>query len=230
MALDASADFRPLALRALEELHRAGHVATDLHSSITSAAKSGDVLEALVTYLNELRTWNTRVNLTAARTAQEAVDLTLADALVLATHGANEAANEEPWTWVDVGAGAGAPGLILSLLRPPWSVTLVEPRNKRVAFLRSTIGRLNSRAAVRRLRSDELGEKQWDVAVSRATLNPEAWLGEGTRLARHAVWVLLAHGEPPARSGWRIVRDVSYRWPLTGADRRAVCFSPEPSL
>lgn len=229
MALDAAADFRPLALRAFEELHRAGHVATDLQSSIACAQEGGNILEALVTYLNELRTWNTRVNLTAARTAEEAVDLTLADALVLATHGANEAANEEPWTWVDVGAGAGAPGLILALLRRAWTVTLVEPRDKRVAFLRSIIGRLNSGATVRRLRSDELAEKQWDVAVSRATLNPEAWLDEGTRLARRAVWVLLAHGEVPARSGWCVARDVSYRWPLTGADRRAVCFYPEPS-
>src|SRR5262245_27869803 len=78
--------------------------------------------------------WNARVDLTAARGPDELVDLMLADALVLAAHvppGARV---------VDVGAGAGAPGLGLAVARPDLRVTLVEPLQKRVAFLRTVLG------------------------------------------------------------------------------------------
>jgi len=220
--------FRPLVVRALEALGNAGHVASDIKSTIASGEENGQIIESIVTYLDELRTWNARVDLTAARSAEEAVDLTLADAVVLATHGESAAgARHDPFRWVDVGAGAGAPGLILAMLRPNWSMTLVEPRSKRVAFLRSVIGRLNVPAELRRARSDDLDDKQWDVAISRATLGPTEWLDEGVRLARHAVWVLLAKGDAPVRAGWRADRNISYRWPLTAVERRAICFVPQ---
>ena len=46
---------------------------------------------------------------------------------------------------VDVGTGAGAPGLALALLRPDLRVTLVEPLGKRAAFLRTVLGAVGPR-------------------------------------------------------------------------------------
>jgi 16S rRNA (guanine527-N7)-methyltransferase len=173
--------------------------------------------------LSLLVTWNQKMDLTAARNDDELVDLMLADAILLAREEPAKSAH-----WGDIGSGAGAPGLPLALLLPDARVTLVEPRDKRVAFLRTAIGSLGRPTIdVVRKRSDELLDRTFEIAVARATLPPAEWLAEGARLATRAVWVLLATGEPPSRAGWRIDRDLSYVWPLTGVQRRSVRFVPE---
>ncbi|HWO08372.1 MAG TPA: RsmG family class I SAM-dependent methyltransferase, partial [Polyangiaceae bacterium] len=104
-------------------------------------------LERLGRLLDRVVTWNARMDLTAARDERELVDLFLADALVLAAEGARGGGSAQPW--VDVGSGAGAPGLALALLWPVPALTLVEPRQKRVAFLRSAAGSFGETAGVR---------------------------------------------------------------------------------
>ena len=184
----------------------------------SGAAASGDqqtaAIDQLAVYLDELVVWNQRTDLTAARSAEELVDLTLADAAMLAAH------TQPTERWVDAGSGAGAPAIPLALLTGV-DLTLVEPNGKRVAFLRSAIGRLGlQRVRVERGRSDALDSWGWDVAVSRATFSAEDWLIEGARLAKQQVWVLLARGNAPALEGWRAVEDLTYSWPLSGAERR----------
>lgn len=174
-------------------------------------------------WIDLVRTWNAKIDLTAARTEQELVDLLLADAAMLA------ARLPEGARLVDVGTGAGAPGLGVALLRPDVHATLVEPLQKRVAFLRTAQGALALKnISVLRARGEELATKgtTFDVAVSRATLSPEDWLALGRQLAP-SVWVLLARGEAPAGA---IDEDVRYEWPLTRAERRAVRYgrAPEP--
>ena len=185
-------------------------------------------LERLGALLDRVVTWNARMDLTAARDERELVDLYLCDALVL---GVESARGDGPGTcrWVDVGSGAGAPGLALALLRPGLAMTLVEPRQKRVAFLRSAAGSLDQAAGVRVVegRSERVAAAAHDVAVSRATFSPEEWLAEGARLAVREVWVLLARADPPALPGWRAIRQVDYDWPLTGVAHRAIAFAPE---
>jgi 16S rRNA (guanine527-N7)-methyltransferase len=165
--------------------------------------------------------WNQRMDLTAARSADELVDLLIADAAVLASHAGAGAEH-----WVDVGSGAGAPGLAIAVLAPELQLTLVEPKAKRVAFLRAVLvelGRPDVR--VERARSEALATRSFDVAVSRATLPPAQWVAEGARLSRHRVWVLLAQAEPPPPpAGFRSLSDQRYQWPLGGAARRVVCF------
>jgi 16S rRNA (guanine(527)-N(7))-methyltransferase RsmG len=85
---------------------------------------------ALGRYLDLLAAWNTRVNLTAARSAEQRVALLVAEA-------APAAPLLEPASrLIDVGSGNGSPGLVLALLRPDLAVTLLEPRLKRWAFLK----------------------------------------------------------------------------------------------
>jgi len=178
----------------------------------------------LLTLCNLVVEWNRRIDLTAARDSEELVDLMVADAAVLARTRPPDAER-----WVDVGSGAGAPGLALCLLAPQLCMTLVEPRDKRVAFLRTALGTLDlSDVVVERRRSSELPTASADVAVSRATLPPQEWLPEGARLATRAVWVLLAREAPPSLEGWRVDHDEAYRLPLTGAERRVVRFVPAP--
>lgn len=186
----------------------------------------GERAPLLARYAALVDEWNARIDLTAARSRDELVDLLFADALVLAAKlpaGARV---------VDVGSGAGAPGLSLALARPDLELTLVEPLQKRVAFLRTAIGALVPKEARRprvlRSRGEAVarGGERFEVAISRATLPPPAWLALGAELAEKAVWVLLAREEPPSHAGWAIEEDLRYAWPLTGAARRAVKFVP----
>lgn len=184
-------------------------------------------------YLAHLTTWGARMDLTAARSADELVDLSLADAVVLAREELGPRAGEAA-SWVDVGSGGGAPGLPLFLsleaAGPNYRGTLVEPRSKRVAFLRSAVGELGlGNVDVVRSRSDVLPAQSFDRAVARATLPPPEWLVEGARLAKEAVWVLVAREQPPSHPGWSIDLDVSYCWPLTGVQRRALRYVPDPA-
>jgi 16S rRNA (guanine527-N7)-methyltransferase len=177
---------------------------------------------ALLTWLQGIVEWNARIDLTAARTDDELIDLMVADALLLSRH-IPEAARV-----VDVGSGAGAPGLALAILRPDIDMTLVEPLDKRVAFLRRSIGALGRTERlpiVVRGRGDALvaQRRKFEVAVSRATLPPPEWLNLGSKLAPEgAVWVLLAQGEAPVLEGWRVEADLRYSWPLAGVSRRAL--------
>ena len=184
---------------------------------LPSLEAKSDELAAL---FDQVVRWNRRMDLTAARSPAELIDLYLADAAVLAMFASET-------DWVDVGCGGGAPGVVLAVLCPQLSLTLVEPRAKRVAFLRNALGTLDiDSARVLRGRSENLDAGSFDTAISRATLPPERWLSEGTRLARREVWVLLARDAAPALPQWRIDREVSYRWPLTSVRRRAVRYVP----
>ena len=189
---------------------------------VTDAARA-----ALVEWLEGIAHFNAKIDLTAARSDDELIDLMIADALVLAKRLPSGA------RFVDVGTGAGAPGLGLAIVRADLDATLVEPLDKRVAFLRRTIGaiasHLGARVRVVRGRGEDLvaQARTFDVALSRATLQPPEWLALGAKLSpRGEVWCLLAQGDPPSVPGFRATDDVRYDWPLTSASRRAIRFVP----
>jgi 16S rRNA (guanine527-N7)-methyltransferase len=170
-------------------------------------------------WLDLLREWNKRMDLTAARNDDELFDLMLADALALAPHMPADA------RVVDIGCGAGAPGLALALVRPDLRVTLVEPLTKRVAFLRTVLGTLGRTDIVLVKEKGEATAARssgaWDVALSRATLAPDQWIPLGLRLAPIA-WALLAREDAPEFVNAKHADELSYVWPLTHASRRAV--------
>jgi 16S rRNA (guanine527-N7)-methyltransferase len=193
----------------------------------------------VASWVEAVAAWNRQMDLTAARDDRELVDLMVADAALLA--GAiNHSPGADRHRVVDVGAGAGAPGLPLALLRTDLAVTLVEPKQKRAALLRMTLGRLGCQPprpgglapegspSVQVLQTrGEAVEERFDIALSRATLSPKAWLALGVRLAPAGeVWVLLAREPAPAQDGWRKVEELRYRWPLTAAERRVACYRP----
>src|SRR5262249_13196661 len=87
---------------------------------------------------------------------------------------------------VDVGSGGGLPALPLALLRPGLDLVLCEPIAKKVSFLRTAVRalELGERVQVEQRRAEELvaGPQRFDVAMSRATFEPEAWLALGRQL------------------------------------------------
>lgn len=182
---------------------------------------------ALRVWLDLLRQWNARMDLTAARTDDELFDLMVADAAVLGRREPSMLIPEGARV-VDVGSGAGAPGLALALLRPDLRITLVEPLAKRVSFLRTVLGTLaRADVVLARERAEHTAKRSpggWDVSLARATLPAPQWVPLGLELAP-TTWALLAREEPPVVERARIDEDVAYAWPLTGASRRAVRYA-----
>ncbi len=191
----------------------------DRAGSMLGATLEGRSRADALAWLALLQNWNARIDLTAARSDEELVDLMLADALVLGGK------IPEGARVVDVGTGAGAPGLALALMRPDLRVTLVEPNGKRASFLRTVIGSVGrADVAILRTRAQTLGgQPAWDVALSRATLPPAEWLELATKLAvpGGSAWLLLAKEAAPDAEGARLAETIPYQWPLTGADRVA---------
>jgi 16S rRNA (guanine527-N7)-methyltransferase len=86
-------------------------------------------------YFDELCKWNRRMNLVAMAPAAEIIDKHFLDSLTLLPLLRRQPAAE----LLDVGTGAGFPGMVLKAAIPELRVTLVEPRQKRAAFLRHVI-------------------------------------------------------------------------------------------
>lgn len=178
------------------------------------------VLARLELYLKEVTRWGEKVDLVAPRSLEELLDLSLSDALILARAGVT------PGHIIDVGSGGGAPGVPLAILLDSeaggFRFTFVEPRDKRVAFLRSIVAQLGfGSAEVLRARSDALPNDCADVSLARATLPPAEWVREGLRLAP-VTWLFLAREAPPVGLDAALDHDETYSWPSTGKERRLV--------
>jgi len=191
-------------------------------AAATGLSLSAEAESAVSRWLDTLATWNARMDLTAARTSDDAAELMLADAFVLASHVPGGV------SLVDVGTGAGAPGLALALARPDLRVTLVEPLGKRVSFLRTVIGTLRRTDVVLVPQRGEDVSSLFDVAVSRATLDPADWLALAARLVSPggSAWALVASRDavpaPPASMVADVV--VNYDLPFSKKSRVAACF------
>ena len=95
-------------------------------------AESG-LPEKLHIYLNLLKEWNSRMDLTAVLEDEETVDRHFIDSLtVLRTDLIPKNSK-----LIDIGTGAGFPGLVLAMARPDLKVTLLDSQQKRLTFLRT---------------------------------------------------------------------------------------------
>jgi 16S rRNA (guanine527-N7)-methyltransferase len=127
--------------------------------------------EQLLAQLELLERWNRTHNLVGPGSPAEWLERHTLDSLAAARF-------LPPGKGFDVGSGAGFPGVPLAIARPDCQLALVEPRDKRAAFLSNTVAALSLRnATVVREHleaSDEPGDAQF--AVSRATLPLPVWL------------------------------------------------------
>lgn len=142
----------------------------DTSRLIEKAARYGidaaPVADALDRYAELLVEYNRKVNLTAITEPEGIEDRHFIDSLLLA------AQPEVRGRVVDVGTGAGFPGIVLKLFRPEIELTLMEPTGKRVDFLKYACAELGIEAEFAKERAEEAARKRWretfDTAVARA--------------------------------------------------------------
>jgi 16S rRNA (guanine527-N7)-methyltransferase len=103
-------------------------------------------------YLEELRRWDRVARLTGYRTEAERIGHLIIDSLRLLSILPAAAS-----PLLDLGSGAGVPGLVLKLARPDWAVTLVEANRRRANFLRHVVRQLGlERIVVAHARAEAL--------------------------------------------------------------------------
>ncbi len=122
-------------------------------------------------YMNILIEWNKKINLTAITEPKEVILKHFVDCLAIAKY------IDKNKTIIDVGTGAGFPGIPLKIYRKDLEITLVDSLNKRINFLNEVINQLNLKE-IKAIhgRAEELGKnkkyrEQFDVATSRAVAN-----------------------------------------------------------
>ena len=186
-------------------------------------------VERLLVYLAELMKWSRRVNLIARDTPEtQVVETHFLDSLTLLPFldGAGEV------HLLDVGSGAGFPGLALACVRPDARFTLCEPRQKRVSFLRHvvrTLGLANVEVVAERVEAhlaDWPG--RFTHITSRAVAEPAAFLPLVRPLVTPATRVLLMLARAEGLAG--IDRLVSGPWRVDAERRFVLPFSGAPRL
>src|SRR6266446_702345 len=132
-------------------------------------ARLATVVEQFLRYRQELLDWNTRINLTAITDPEEVLLKHFLDSLSLLI------VYDRPGTrLLDIGAGAGFPGLPLKIVRPAWQVVLLEATAKKVTFLQHMIETLQLEDIIAvHGRAEEFPHKQeyrgaFDLVTARA--------------------------------------------------------------
>ena len=136
---------------------------------------AAELLEDLSVYLELLLKWNERTNLTSIRHPEQIVRRHFGESLFAAAHLPNGG------SLLDLGSGAGFPGIPIQLVYPKLRVTLAESQNKKVAFLREVIRTLALETEVWAGRIEQMSPaRTFNLVSLRAVDNPELAL----RLAR----------------------------------------------
>lgn len=143
-----------------------------LSLTVTSTAR-----QLLERYADRLLVWNRKVNLTAITAPAELAEKHLVDSLVLLPF------VEGARTLLDVGSGAGLPGIPLACARPDLSVTCCDSVSKKIAFVKAVSAELDLdvRGVVARAEGHPELEHlpRADAVVSRALADPELWVPLG---------------------------------------------------
>jgi len=157
--------------------------ADQLNSGLTALGLTLDqeTQQRLLDYIALIEKWNRVYNLTAIREPEKMVSHHLLDSLAVAPH-------LRVKRLLDVGSGAGLPGIPIALANPDTHVTLLDSNHKKAAFLNQAVMELklkNAEVCSERVESWQ-AQNRFDVIISRAFSD----MGEFVRLTGH----LLAPG------------------------------------
>jgi 16S rRNA (guanine527-N7)-methyltransferase len=197
----------------------------------TSSAEIGvslrsEQLGQFMTYLDQLQIWNRSVNLTAITVDDEIIIKHFVDSLA----GLRAETIRGHARVLDIGTGAGFPGIPLRIAREDLNVTLIEPGQKKVSFLHFIVGLLRLErveifhGTLERFLAENITGQAFDYITTRA-LKYDALLREGSRLlaAGGRAILYLSHPIDKLELGgrWSIVNQYEFHLPR-GFGRRVV--------
>ena len=140
-------------------------------SKILGVRFSVEQIEQFYKYMNLLIEWDEKMNLTAITEPKEIILKHFIDSITILKY------IDDNSKLVDVGTGAGFPGVPLSIMNPTLKITLVDSLNKRLIFLQEVVKELNLKnIEIVHARAEEFGQnknyrEKFDIATSRAVAN-----------------------------------------------------------
>ena len=199
-----------------------GHGLAQLGLKLAPAA-----CEKLLLYIDLLQKWNRVYNLTAVREPDRMLSQHLLDCLAIVPHLAGA-------SLLDVGSGAGLPGIPVAIALPRLAVTLLEANHKKAAFLRQASIELHlDNVAVVGERAEAWQTAQrFDMVVSRALADLAEFIRlagrfvapGGSLAAMKGVYPYEELAQLPA--GWRLEQAVSLEVPGLRAQRHYLRLAP----
>jgi 16S rRNA (guanine527-N7)-methyltransferase len=186
--------------------------------------------ERLLEYLRQLLKWNKTYNLTAIRDPELALVQHVFDSLAIIKPLNNfiQQRDQDKNAVLDVGSGAGLPGVIIATMMPKVIVTCVDTVEKKIAFVRQVSGvlALNNVKAIHQ-RVELMQDEKFDVVTSRAfaTLQDFATLA-GERVEKNGI-LLAMKGKIPhdeietleEKTEWRVDGIEALKVPQLSAQR-----------
>ena len=182
----------------------------------------------LVAYSEVLDRWSRVQRLVGWKKASLFASEGLADAWALC-----EVLDARPTDWIlDLGSGAGLPGLVLAIARPTREVHLVEPRRKRVSFLREVRRELGlNQVTVHHGREEDIRadfeDRAGPLLFARAFRPPEGILACASSWRASACVLSLGGDRAVDTDGWIPVHEVEGR-PLGRKVHRVLVPAPDP--
>lgn len=184
-------------------------------------------------YYEELVAWNQKFNLTAITGYEQVQIRHFLDSLsCLMAPEVRSAIGRPGCRTIDVGTGAGFPGIPLKLICPQASLTLLEATGKKITFLEHMIGLLRlANATAIKARAEELAHdpdhrEQYDLALARAVAELPVVVELVLPFCKVGAWMIAQKGEAGAAEAWQAGRAIT----LLGGELRRVIPVELPGL
>ena len=153
------------------------------------------MVQEFLIYLKELKEWNQKINLTSLKTDEAIITTHFIDSLTLIPHLPSSA------SMLDLGSGAGFPGIPLKIAAPAHNITLLEATRKKANFLRHIIRRLGlSKTTVLEYRAEHFKSPDpshpvFDSVIARALAPLKTFLQLGAPLVKRGGHLVAMKGE-----------------------------------
>jgi 16S rRNA (guanine527-N7)-methyltransferase len=178
---------------------------------VRDRALSSEQLQQVRTYLEVLLRWNARINLTAVREPSEILTRHFGESFFLASSVLKASAGGGV---IDIGSGAGFPGLPLKIFSPTLQVTLIEANNKKATFLKEVIRTLTLTSINVFAGRAEQFTGDADLVTMRAVEKFEQALPAAARLVRKSGRLALLIGSSQATRARELVPGFKWESPL----------------
>ena len=167
------------------------HIASGVRSLGQDLAEES--IDKCARLLCELERWNARINLTAIREPREMISGHLLDSLAIRPLIQGK-------SLIDIGTGAGFPGLPIAISEPELSVELLDSNARKIGFVQHVIGELDiSNATAARSRAENYAPgKRFDTVIARALASIPRLIELGGDLVAEKGVMLALKGRYPA--------------------------------
>ena len=183
-------------------------------------------IDKLENYIFLLEKWNKAYNLTAIRNREEMLQKHLIDSLSIASHISGE-------KLIDVGTGAGLPGIPLAIVFPEKHFDLLDSNGKKTRFLQQARQQLqiDNITVINQRVEDYHPGPVYDAVLSRAFASLKDMLDGTEHLCKENGCFLAMKGQYPERELQEIKKPykvLSITWPGNQADRHLIIISQSP--